>query len=128
MKKGSTLMDVLARCHGKTVLIGVRSSFFFIGPCEEAISDIDLLGIMARCCVALVAHNDISRFLNPCDIGQRKVLKTYVRNPDYAADEIVIVIEGREFGSFWTREEYLSGKCALESLMAADGHGDVKAT
>lgn len=113
------LSDELARHKGKTVFIGVRSSFFFIGPSEEASHDLVEIGLMARCCVPLSAHKDITRFLKrpPEDIGRRKVLKTYVRNPDYGDDEIVILVEGKEFGAFWTREEYLAGMRELSASM-----------
>ena len=111
------LVDVLAENKGKTVMIGVRSSFFFVGPSEEALLDLHAIGIMARCCVALAAGKDKSRYLaSSDDIGERRVLKTYLRSPDYC-DDVVIIVSGREFGAFWTRDEYLAGRKILESAM-----------
>lgn len=118
------LIDELAKHNGKTVLLGVRSSFFFIGPCEEAQRDMRLIGLMARVCVAIAAHKKLSvavltKLRNaPGDIGERRVVKTYVRNPDLGRDEIVILIEGKEFGSFWTRDEYLAGRQTLQDALA----------
>ena len=109
-------MDELAKHKGKTVLLGVRSSFFFVGPCEEALADMPLLGIMARCCVPLMAHKDVTKFLKhglDDSIGKRKVIKSYDRYPEYRCDERVIIVDGREFGSFWARDEYLAGRKAL---------------
>lgn len=118
------LIDELAKHNGKTVLLGVRSSFFFIGPCEEAQRDMRLIGLMARVCVAIAAHKKLSvavltKLRNaPGDIGERRVVRTYVRNPDLGGDEIVILIEGKEFGSFWTRDEYLAGRQTLQDALA----------
>ena len=118
------LIDELPKYNGKTVLLGVRSSFFFIGPCEEAQRDMRLIGLMARVCVAVAAHKKLSvavltKLRNaPGDIGERRVVRTYVRNPDLGGDEIVILIEGKEFGSFWTREEYLAGRQTLQDALA----------
>ena len=75
-----------------------------------------LLGIMIHACVAISANRKISISYSD-DIGRRKVVKTYVRNPGYGDNEIVIIIEGRELGSFWTREEYLDGKQELLAIM-----------
>ena len=117
-KRDILLSDELAKHKGKTVFIGVRSSFFFIGPGEEASRDLDAIGLMARCCVSLASHKDISRFIKQphVDIGRRKVLRTYVRNPDDGGDEVVILVEGKEFGAFWTREEYLAGMLELSKF------------
>lgn len=118
------LIDELAKHNGKTVLLGVRSSFFFIGPCEEAQRDMRLIGLMARVCVAIAAHKKLSvavltKLRNaPGDIGERRVVRTYVRNPDLGGNEIVILIEGKEFGSFWTRDEYLAGRQTLQDALA----------
>jgi len=120
------LIDELSRHNGKTVLLGVRSSFFFIGPCEEAQRDMRLIGLMARVCVAIAAHKKLSvavltKLRNaPGDIGERRVVRTYVRNPDLGGDEIVILIEGKEFGSFWTRDEYLAGRQTLQDALDAE--------
>jgi len=118
------LIDELAKHNGKTVLLGVRSSFFFIGPCEEAQRDMRLIGLMARVCVAIAAHKKLSvavltKLRNaPGDIGERRVVRAYVRNPDLGGDEIVILVEGKEFGSFWTRDEYLAGRQTLQDALA----------
>lgn len=116
MGSAETLVDELRRQKGKTVMLGVRSSFFFIGPSEEALEDIDALGMMAKACVSLAANKGIRR-IDRHDIGCRKVVKTYVRNQATldSPEEVVILIEGSEFGAFWTRDEYLSGRKALEA-------------
>lgn len=115
MAKEVSLMEELAHQSGKTVLIGVRSSFFFIGPAEEAMSDIDLIGKMSQACVSLVSQNRIPKSMmkkmESSNIGERRVVRTYPR--DSSDDEVVILIEGSEFGAFWTRDEYLSGRRAL---------------
>lgn len=116
---GESLIDELSRHKGKTVMLGVRSSFFFIGPSEEAIADIRIVGIMAHVCVAISMNKRPSKsaIAKVEDIGKRRVVKTYVRNPDDGGDEIVILVEGSEFGSFWSRDEYLAGRRALLSAM-----------
>ena len=119
MGSAETLVDELRRQKGKTVMLGVRSSFFFIGPSEEALEDIDAIGIMARACVSLAANKSV-RHVSRQDIGCRKVVKTYVRSLATldSPEEVVILIEGNEFGAFWTRDEYLSGRKALEASIA----------
>ena len=119
MEPETTLMDELHKHKGKTVMLGVRSSFFFIGPCEEAINDIDAVGIMSKACVSIMANKGIKRICR-VDVGNRKVLKTYVRNMATmeTPEEVVILLEGDEFGAFWTRDEYLSGRKALEASIA----------
>lgn len=111
----TSLIEELNKEKGKTVLIGVRSSFFFIGPAEEAIEDLHLIGIMSHVCVALVSQRCMPRTMPDSvfeeDIGRRKVVKKY--NRDISDDEVVILIDGNEFGAFWTRDEYLSGRRAL---------------
>ena len=112
------LADELARHMGKNVLIGVRSSFFFIGPAEEALADLHLAGLLARFCVALssgkrIPKKALEKAASQERIGKRKVVKTYERDPASFDGEIVILVEGSEFGSFWTREEYLDGRKAL---------------
>jgi hypothetical protein len=118
MGTAETLLEELRRQNGKTVLLGVRSSFFFIGPSEEALADIDALGMMAKACVSLAANKAVRR-LERIDIGSRKVVRTYVRNNATleSAEEVVILIEGSEFGAFWTRDEYLSCRKALEAYI-----------
>ena len=119
MGSAETLVDELRRQKGKTVMLGVRSSFFFIGPSEEALEDIDAIGIMARACVSLAANKSV-RHVSRQDIGCRKVVKTYVRSLATldSPEEVVILIEANEFGAFWTRDEYLSGRKALEASIA----------
>lgn len=119
MVSEETLVDELRRQKGKTVMLGVRSSFFFIGPSEEAIEDIDAIGIMAKACVSLAANKSV-RHVRRQEIGCRKVVKTYVRSRATldSPEEVVILIEGNEFGAFWTRDEYLSGRKALEASIA----------
>ena len=114
-----TLIEELSRHKGKTVMLGVRSSFFFIGPSEEALEDIDAVGIMAKACISLAANKSV-RHVSRQDIGRRKVVKTYVRNhaTKESPEEMVILIEGDAFGAFWTRDEYLSGRKALEASIA----------
>lgn len=109
-------MDELRRQKGKTVMLGVRSSFFFIGPSEEALVDIEAVGMMAKACVSLAANKGLRR-VERTDIGSRKVVRTYVRSHATleSPEEVVILIEGSEFGAFWTRDEYLSGRKALEA-------------
>ena len=116
--EGKCLIDELAAQSGKNVLIGVRSSFFFIGPAEEAIADMHLVGLLARFCVAFasnkrVSKNSLRKAEMSEDIGKRKVLRTYVRDPAGNEDDVVIIVDGKEFGAFWTRDEYLDGRKAL---------------
>ena len=113
------LKDELAKHKGKTVLVGSKSSFFYVGPCEEALSDLHSLGLMNRFCIALSAKKDISKQIAKYDedIGLRKVCNTYVRDSEYGADEVVILVEGKELGAYWTREEYLIGRKALNTAL-----------
>lgn len=113
-KRSLSLKEELAKHIGETVLIGVRSSFFFIGPCEEAISDLNMLGLMSKCCVALSMNKSIEKTLSSPidDIGCRSVSKVYKRNM-FGNEDTVILIHGREFGAYWTRAEYLAGRQAL---------------
>lgn len=117
-----TLIDELRKHKGKIVMIGARSSFFFIGPSEEAIEDIDTVGIMAKMCVSLVSNKCLKR-IKRIDIRNRKVVKTYVRSHAMidSAEEIIILIDGVELGAFWTRSEYLSGKRVLEASIRKIG-------
>jgi hypothetical protein len=119
MGLANTLVDELRKHKGKTVMLGVRSSFFFIGSSEEALEDIEAVGIMAKACVSIAANKGV-RNVERQDIGCRNVVKTYVRNRATidSPEEVVILIEGSEFGAFWTRDEYLSGRKALEASIA----------
>jgi hypothetical protein len=112
------LKDELAMCSGKTVFIGMRSSFFYVGPAEEAIADMDLLGIMSRCSTAIVSGKADAAMLKDGgrpDISCSLVKKAYPRSG--SDDEFVIVVEGRDPGAFWTRDEYLSGRRKLVSIL-----------
>ncbi len=114
------LRDELAVNIGKTVMLGVRSSFFFIGPAEEALRELKTAGMMVGLCVALSSHKRITRQMidkaSADDIGSRRVVKTYARSGE-DDDDVVIIIEGKEFGSFWTREEYLAARHDLASIL-----------
>ena len=109
-KSTKTLRDELARHMGKTVFLGARSSFFYVGPCEEAISDLFLIGLM-ECSYTAIGHSNgssrsRSRFrLKDRLVGERPVVDVYDRD-----DGVVILVEGGGFGTFWTRNEYLAGK------------------
>lgn len=123
---GRCLRDELGRQKDRTVLLGTRSSFFFIGPASEALADLTLVGQMAKLCVTLAARRPVTAAAlrrATCDIGQRTIVRQYVRDAACDGDETVILVEGNEFGAFWTREEYLAGK---QSLLAA--LGDAEAT
>ena len=48
-----------------------------------------------------------------CDIGKRSVVRTYERDLSGNDDGLVTLVEGKEFGAFWTRDEYLDGRKAL---------------
>lgn len=124
-RSGRTLLSELAKCAGKTVCIGSRSSFFFIGPAEEAMEDMPILGAIARFCVALLAHKHVKlpKNLAMGGMGGRKVLKKYYRDTA-EGKEAVIIVEGSEMGAFWTRGEYLAGKKLL--LKAASKEGQAK--
>ena len=119
------LIDELAANSGKNVMIGVRSSFFFIGPAEEAIADMHIVGLMARFCLPFYSHKKVPfKVLKKAsmseDVGKRKVLRTYLRDPIGNDDDIVIIVEGNEFGAFWTRDEYLDGRKALIEALGKD--------
>ena len=111
------LVDELAKHKGKTVYIGARSSFFFIGPAEEALSELPFLVLMMHRIALLASHKRVvGKKLKSVNeegvkLGQRAV--KYVYGHDVANDGIVIIIEGKEFGMFWTREEYLAQKKIL---------------
>lgn len=117
-----TLASELAKYKGRNVYIGARSSFFFIGPSEEALSDLPLLGAMLRH-IALVSRRMgvAKRLHGKIDneegrrLGCRKVIKSYEH--DMCGIGVVILIEGDEFGMFWTRDEYLSERKRLLSYV-----------
>lgn len=110
-----TLHDELAKHTGKTVFLGARSSFFYIGPCEEAISDLFLIGLMecSYAAIGRIARNSDGNAQKPrarfkikdALVGDRHVTEIYNRG-----DGVVILVEGGGFGAFWTRNEYLAGK------------------
>ena len=117
-----TLISELAKYKGRNVYIGARSSFFFIGPSEEALSDLPLLSAMLRH-IALVSRRMgvAKRLHGKIDkeegrrLGCRKVIKSYEH--DMFGSGVVILIEGDEFGMFWTRGEYLSERKRLLSYL-----------
>ena len=119
MKKteGATLKDELAKHIGETVYIGARSSFFFIGPAEEALASLAFLVLMMRRIAFLSTRKHVvNRRLKSAQedgvkLGERKVKKVY--NHDMANSGVVVIIEGKEFGMFWTRGEYLLQKKLL---------------
>lgn len=116
-KGAKTLREELEARKGESVLIGMRSSFFFVGPAEEALKDMKFIGVMSRVCVPLMSQGRVTkRSLGSEDVGARNVIKTYGRNAA-GKDETVIIVEGGEFGAFWTREEYLRGKAALREAL-----------
>lgn len=117
------LSDELAKHIGKMVYIGARSSFFFIGPAEEALASLTFLVLMMRRIASLFLSTRkyvVNRRLKSAQedgvkLGERKVKKVY--NHDMADDGVVVIIEGKEFGMFWTREEYLvQKKLLLEAI------------
>ena len=113
---GRCLRDELGRQKDRTVLLGTRSSFFFIGPASEALADLTLVGQMSKLCVTLAARRPVTAAAlrrATCDIGQRTIVRQYVRDAACDVDETVILVDGKEFGAFWTREEYLAGKQSL---------------
>ena len=110
------LLDELALHKGKTVMIGARSSFFFIGPSEEAISDIETLGLMNKYCVTLYNHKKLPKSAaleRGSEVGNRDVRDVFAPISAPRSESVVILVSGKEFGMFWTRDEYLSGRKAL---------------
>lgn len=115
-----TLKDELAKHIGKTVYIGARSSFFFIGPAEEALSSMAFLVLMMRRIALMTSKKVSSRRLklamdNGEKLAQRLVKQVY--DHDMCGGGTCIIIDGKEFGMFWTREEYLVQKKALMSAL-----------
>jgi len=131
-----TLADELARQSGKTVYIGARSSFFFIGPADEAASDLLTVCAILRRIASMRSANSSSASRPPSRapskkrlkicaddadrLGKRRVLSVYdhdigsgVPGKPGGSGGVVIIIEGREFGMFWTREEYLAERAKL---------------
>lgn len=110
------MKDELAKHIGKTVYIGARSSFFFIGPAEEALASLTFLVLMMRSIFLSTRKYVVNRRLKSAQedgvkLGERKVKKVY--NHDMADGGVVVIIEGKEFGMFWTRDEYLVQKKLL---------------
>lgn len=115
------LIDELALHSGKNVMIGAKSSFFYIGPSEEAISDISILSLLNKYCVAMYNQKRLPKSaLNARidDVGKREVVDSFSRISAYDGCDVAIIIAGREFGVFWTRDEYLAGKKALLDELA----------
>ena len=116
MENRRTLEEELASHGSETVFIGARSSFFFIGPADEAREDLSLISAMLRRIASLSrkkSKTSASRRkrwrLGDFDgekLGRRKVIETYKH--DMCGGGKVILIEGKEFGMFWTRHEYLA--------------------
>lgn len=108
-----TLRDELPLHKGETVFIGVRSSFFFIGPAEEALEGLDMLDSLERAYAEYLGGRiGFARITKPevaKHIGDRLVKEAYQRDP-FRKGEAVIIVEGKEFGGFWSREEYLKGR------------------
>ena len=138
-----TLADELARQSGKTVYIGARSSFFFIGPADEAASDLLTVCAMLRRIASMRSANSSAASRPPSRapskkrgkicaddadrLGKRRVLSVYDHdigsgipgNPGRSGGSggVVIIIEGREFGMFWSREEYLAERAKLPPVV-----------
>lgn len=115
------LSEELIKHPGDTVYLGTRTSFFFVGPSEEAIRDIVLVDRMERAYAdyigrkigfAKIAKSDMPK---EC-IGERNVTDVYKRDSG-VEHEVVIIVEGREFGAFWTRNEYLKGRDAFRRAL-----------
>ena len=102
-----TLLSVLEKNKGVTVCIGAKSSFFFIGPADEAIRDLPIMGAIIDSERALSGCRRRRGKSEPRDLSCRRVVSTYYRD-DKPNSELAIIVEGDEFGSVWTRAEYLS--------------------
>lgn len=116
-----TLIEELAKHKGKTVYLGVKSSFFFVGPCEEAIRDISFLDIVERSYAAFICRKTGFAQRGPSSsdeksVADRRVVKVYPRDSGEKG-EVVILLEGRGFGMFWTRREYLAGRDVLQKAI-----------
>lgn len=109
----TTLKQELAKHMGKTVYIGAKSSFVFIGPAGEALSSLPLLALMMQ--KGSIKHRVKTMQDDGMKLGNRKVKKVYDHDKDGSK---TIIIEGREFGMFWTRQECLVQKRALEDAIA----------
>ena len=113
-----TLIQELAKNKGKTVFIGARSSFFFIGPAEEAITQLAIISAMIKHIALMSSRKKRKISVSPEDgvrLGKRKVIKTYKH---HVCDSTVILVSGREFGAFWTREEYLKERKKLLEMLS----------
>lgn len=113
-----TLSKELAKYKGRNVYIGARSSFFFIGPSEEALAELPFISAMLHHIASVSRRMGASKRqrikVNEEEgrrLGCRKVLKAYEH--DMCGSGVVILIEGKEFGMFWTRDEYLSERKKL---------------
>lgn len=111
-------MSELARHTGKIVFLGVKSSFFFVGPCEEALRDISFLDAMERSYAAFMGRKTGfgQKGSSGGRIADRKVRKVYPRDSGRPR-EVVILLEGGGFGMFWTRREYLAGRIVLRKAI-----------
>ena len=122
----NTLIEELEKHRGKTVYLGVKSSFFFVGPCEEPIRDLSFIDILERSYAAFMGRKIGFSQINiglrgEARISDRRVVKVYPRDSG-CGGEVVILLEGRDFGMFWTRSEYLAGRSVLqEALKSASG-------
>lgn len=121
-KPGTTLKEELERHPGKTVFLGARSSFFFVGPSSEALMDLILIDRMERAYAEMIcgrigfAKADADSRPSSEPIENRPVAEVYVRESGEEG-ELVIIVEGREFGAFWTRAEYLEGRDAFRKAL-----------
>lgn len=113
-----TLAKELAKYKGMNVYIGARSSFFFIGPSEEALAELPFLSAMLHHIASVSRRMGAAKRrrikVNKDEgrrLGSRKVIKAYEH--DMYGGGMVILIEGKEFGMFWTREEYLAERKKL---------------
>lgn len=117
----ASLKEELEAHEGDVVYLGTRSSFFYVGPAREALDDMVLIDRMERAYAALIGSRigfaKIHASKMPkCCIGDRSVVEAYERDSG-VEHERVIIVEGREFGAFWTREEYLRGRRAFRAAL-----------
>jgi len=103
------LIEELAKHNGENVFIGARSSFFFIGPADEAINELHVLSAMLKHITSPKARISLDSGEGR-KLGRRKVITTYTHE---MGDGTVILVEGKEFGAFWTRNEYLGERNKL---------------
>lgn len=123
--KSTKLIDELDKHRGKTVFLGVKSSFFFIGPCDEALSEMAFIDILERSYAAYIgrqigfAKSGLTGRHSELSIAERDVISTYDRDSGRMG-EVVIILDGEEFGMFWTRNEYLVGKDVFKRALASN--------